>query len=91
MDADARDVHCFFQANFLPGFASILGSPHAVTVGNVAPDGFFTATYINDVVVVFRYGYGANRAAKKAVGDVLPGLAAVFGTPNAAAYTTEIK
>ena len=60
VNAHPRDVHGFFEANFLPGFAGILGFPHAVTVGYVAAHSFFPSTNINDVVVVFGNGYGAN-------------------------------
>ncbi len=91
MDADARNVARVVQAHVFPGLAGVFRFPHTVAEGDIAAHGFFAAAHIDDVVVVLRHRHRADGAAEVTVGDVFPGLAAVFGAPHAAAHAAEIE
>ena len=91
MDADARNVSGVFQPGFFPGFAGVFRFPHTVAIRHIATHGIFTATDVNDIIVVFAHRNCPNGAAKIAVADVGPSFAAVGCAPDAPACTAKIK
>ena len=91
MDADARNMAPLFEPNVRPGLTRVGGFPHAVAVRHVAADGFFAGADVDHVRVGVADGDGADRAAEEAVGNVLPGGAAVGRAPDAAAGRAEVE
>src|SRR5262249_60007322 len=87
----AGDLPGVLQAHVLPGLAGVGGLPDAGAVRDVAADGLLAAADVDDVRVRLADGDGADGAAEEAVGDVLPGGAAVAGAPDAAAGGAEVE
>ena len=90
MNADAWDAVGVLQPDGFPGFSGVKGLEHSVAVRYVASDGLFTTTGVDHVRIPFTDRHGANGAAEIAVRYILPGIAARFRFPHAAASAAEI-
>src|SRR5204863_9517387 len=90
MHPHAGDVTRVGQADLFPALSGVGRLPQAVAVRDVAADGLFTATDVDDRRVARRYAYRADRAAEKPVGHVSPRLAGIGGLPDAAATRAEV-
>src|SRR5262249_34027170 len=91
MDADARHMAGIFQSDVLPGLAGVSRFPDAVAMRDVAADSLLAAANVNNIRVGLADGHGADRAAEEAVGDVVPGGAAVAGAPDAATSGPKVE
>ena len=90
VNADAADVARVGQPDVGPGLARVGRFPHPETRRHVAAHGFLALAGVNHVGVGLAHGYRANGAAEILIRNVLPGAAAVFGAPHAAARRAHV-
>ncbi len=92
VDADAGDLLGGGEAPVRPGAAGVGRAVDAVAGGDVAADGRLAHAGVDDVGVGAGDGDGAHGAGlEEAVGDRVPGGAAVGGLPHAAAGAAEVE
>ena len=90
MNANPRNSSRIFESHMLPCFSRIGGFPNTITVGNIPSNGHFATANINDIGIPFTDRYGANGTTKISIGNIIPGLAAIFGLPYATTCCTKV-
>ena len=92
VDGDTADLAGGVEPDVAPRLARVGGFVHAVAVGVLAADIDLAGADVHNVGVGWRHFHGAYGADRNAlVGDGAPGVAGVFGLPNAAAHRAEVE
>src|SRR5215831_7186838 len=91
IDDHRPDLTRVLEAEMAPGLAAIDRAVHAISVGHVPARRSLAGPDVDDAVVGWRDGDGADRADRGAIGQRLPGVTAIGCLPHTARHSAEIK